>query len=109
MNKTELQYAIQQRQRRETEATNEWLKKSGLNVETFSTTHLSLLQAQIAAHEAIKEHRQHLTEKEIEELQGFGCKMRQPYIRNKLPKHAANPIFKICTKAKRKAHKLQAH
>jgi hypothetical protein len=109
MNKTELQHSIQQRQVRETQATNTWLKQNGLNADTFATTHVPLLQAQKAAHEAMTKHRQHLTDKDMKKLQAFERKMRQAHIRKKLPKHAANPIFQICTKAKRQAHKQQAH
>ncbi len=109
MNKTELQYAIQKRQIRETQATNSWLKENGLSAETFATTHVLLLQAQKAAHEAVKEHRQYLSESDLKKLQAFERKMRQAHIRNKLGKQAANPIFRICTKAKRQAHKHKAH
>lgn len=109
MNKTELQYSIQQRQQRETKATNDWLKENGLNADTFATTPVSLLQAQKAAHQALTEHRQHLTDSDVKKLEAFERKMQQAHIRKKLPKHAANPVFQICTKAKRKAHKQQAN
>lgn len=109
MNKTELQYAIQRHQTRDTQAANNWLKENGLNADTFATTHVQLLQAQKAAHQAMTEHRQHLTDGDIKKLEAFERKMQQAHVRKKLPKHAANPIFKICTKAKRKVHKQQAH
>lgn len=109
MNKTELQYTIQRQQTRDTQAANNWLKEVGLNADTFATTHVQLLQAQKAAHEAMTAHRQHLTEGDIKKLQAFLRKMQQAHIRKKLPKHAANSIFKICTKAKRQAHQQKAH
>lgn len=109
MNKTELQYVIQQRQSRDTQSANNWLKQNGLNADTFATTQLPLLKAQKTAHEAMTAHRQHLTASDIKKLQAFLRKMQQAHIRNKLPKHAANSIFKICTKAKRQAHQQQAH
>ena len=108
MNKTELQYSIQQRQVRETQATNNWLKEQGLNADTFATTHVTLLQAQKAAHQALTMHRQHLTDSDVKKLEAFERKMAQAHIRKKLGKHAASPIFKICTKAKRQAHKQKA-
>jgi hypothetical protein len=109
MNKTELQYLIQQRQQRETRATNNWLKENGLNADTFASTRVSLLQAQKAAHQAKTELRHYLTDGDIKRIEAFERKMRQAHIRDKLPKHAANPIFQICTKAKRKAHQQKAH
>ena len=109
MNKTDLQYAIQHRQSRDTQTANNWLKEVGLNADTFATTHVQLLQAQKAAHEAMTAHRQHLTEGDMKKLQAFLRKMQQAHIRKKLPKQAANSIFKICTNAKRQAHKQKAH
>lgn len=109
MNKTELQYSIQKRQQRETKATNDWLRENGLNADTFASTLMSLLKAQKSAHQALTEHRQHLTDTDVKKLQAFERKMRQAQIRKKLPKHAANPIFQICTKAKRKANKQLEH
>lgn len=109
MNKTELQFTIQQRQSRDTQATNKWLSENGLNADTFATTHVLLLKAQKAAHQAITENWQHLSDGDLKKLQAFERKMQQAHIRKKLPKHAANSILKICTKAKRKAHHQQPH
>ena len=88
MNKTELQYAIQRQQTRDTQTANNWLKENGLNADTFATTHVQLLQAQKAAHEALTEHRQHLTDSDVKKLEAFERKMQQAHIRKKLPKLA---------------------
>jgi hypothetical protein len=104
---TEKQFEIQLKSRRDTEATDKWLRENGINVQVMSHTHTKLVQAQHDAHHLLKSCTHLLTQSQIKKLQNFQRKMNTGHIRKKLKPEAANAVFNISTKIVRTMHKQQ--
>lgn len=86
--------------------TADWLRDNGIAVNTFSTTHVKLLQAQQTAHTLLTQNHNLLTAKQIKTLKAFQRKMTNKKARAKLKPEAAYPILNISTKINRQLFKL---
>lgn len=87
-------------------ATQKWIRENGMNVAAFNTTHVKLLQAQQAAHNLLKHHKQLLTENQTKTLTTFTKKMNCKRTRDKLKPEAAYPVLNISSKINRQLFKL---
>ena len=86
--------------------TADWLRDNGIAVNSFSTTHIKLLQAQQTAHTLLTQNRDLLTSKQIKTLQIFQRSMSTKKSRSKLKPEHAYPVLNIGTKINRLLFKL---
>ena len=83
----------------------DWLRDNGISVQSFSTTHIKLLQAQQAAHALLTQHLSLLTAAQTKTLKAFQQKMTHKKARAKLKPEHAYPILNISTKINRQLFK----
>lgn len=83
----------------------DWLRDNGIAVQSFSTTHIKLLQAQQAAHALLTQHLSLLTAAQTKTLKAFQQKMTHKKARAKLKPEHAYPILNISTKINRQLFK----
>lgn len=105
MNKHEQQYQIQRQETTDTITADKWISASGLDVRTFSSTHIRLLQAQQQASTILKHHLNLLTNSQRKTLEHFQKQMAHKNTRVKLKPKAAIPVLNISTKINRQLFK----
>ena len=86
--------------------TADWLRDNGIAVNSFSTTHIKLLQAQQTAHTLLTQNLNLLTSNQIKALKAFQRKMTNKKARAKLKPEAAYQILNISNKINRQLFKL---
>ncbi len=86
--------------------TADWLRDNGIAVNSFSTTHVKLLQAQQTAHTLLTQNANLLTPSQTKQLKTFQLKMSNKKARIKLKPEHAYPIFNIGTKINRQLFQL---
>ena len=104
--KADLQRLTPKRERLDTLQTDKWLSINGFNANTFSSTHIKLLQAQQQAHQILNEHQHLLTKEQRRKLENFKTMMANKRKREKLKPSAAFPILNIASKINRQLFKL---
>ena len=109
MNKHEQQHQISRLETADTNKANNWIAASGLDLRTFSTTNIRLLQAQQQATDLLVNHISLLTKSQIQSLQNFQKRMSHKNTRTKLKPDHAYPVLNIATKIKRIEHRQQAN
>ena len=105
MNKQEQQYQIRKQEQLNTQQADTWIKQQGLNIGTFSSTNLQLLQAQQTAHRLLTVHKHLLNQKQIQALKAFQQKINNKRISTKLKPCAAYQVLNIGTKINRQLFK----
>ena len=106
LSKADLQRLTPQRERLDTLQTDKWLSSNGFDVNTFSSTHIKLLQAQQQANLILNEHQHLLTQEQRRTLENFKTIMAHKRKREKLKPSAAFPILNIASKINRQLFKL---
>lgn len=106
LSKADLQRLTPQRERLDTLQTDKWLSSNGFDANTFSSTHIKLLQAQQQAHQILNEHQHLLTNEQRRTLENFKTIMAKKRKREKLKPSAAFPILNIASKINRQLFKL---
>ena len=86
--------------------TADWLRDNGIAVNSFSTTHVKLLQAQQTAHTLLTQNKNLLTTSQIKTLKAFQNSMSNKHTRSKLKPEHAYPVLNINTKINRQLFKL---
>lgn len=86
--------------------TADWLRDNGIAVNSFSTTHVKLLQAQQTAHTLLTQNQNLLTATQIKILKAFQRSMSNKKTRSQLKPEHAYPILNISTKINRQLFKL---
>jgi hypothetical protein len=86
--------------------TADWLRDNGIAVNSFSTTHVKLLQAQQTAHTLLTQNKDLLTTSQIKTLTAFQRSMSTKKTRTKLKPEHAYPVLNIGTKVNRQLFKL---
>ena len=86
--------------------TADWLRDNGIAVNSFSTTHVKLLQAQQTAHTLLTQNQNLLTATQIKTLKAFQRPMSNKKTRSQLKPEHAFPILNISTKINRQLFKL---
>jgi len=99
------QFQIIRREHIETWATDNWIRNTGLNAETFSTTPVRLLQAQTLAHTLLTQHQNLLSQSQQQALRHFQQLMAQKHTRSKLKPESTHPVFNISSKINRQLFK----
>ena len=89
--------------------TQNWIRENGMQVSTFNTTPVKLLQAQQQATNLLRNYTALLTTQQIQTLQNVQKRMSHKNTRTKLKPEHAYPVFNIETKVKRIEHKQQAN
>lgn len=84
----------------------DWLRDNGIVVESFTNTHVELLQAQQTAHTLLTQSQHLLTTNQIQTLKAFQRKMAAKDTRAKLKPEHAYPILNINTKINRQLFKV---
>jgi hypothetical protein len=82
-----------------------WIKKEGLDVQSFVQTHVQLLQAQRQAHALLSHHSHLLSCDQVHVLEKFQQQMAKMRTRIKLKPSAAIPVLNISTKINRQLFK----
>ena len=100
------QYQINHKADKDTLTVNKWIGTCGLNVKSFNTTPIKLLQAQKSARELLTQFPQLLTQHQINTLKSFNKLMVCKRTRAKLTPKSAYPILNISTKINRQLFKL---
>ena len=100
------QYQINHKADKDTLTVNKWIGTSGLNIKSFNTTPIKLLQAQKSARELLTQFPQLLTQHQINTLKSFNKLMVCKRTRAQLKPEAAYPILNISTKINRQLFKL---
>ena len=98
---THAQYQINHKADKDTLTVNKWIGTCGLNVQSFNTTPIQLLQAQKTARELLTQFPQLLTQHQITTLKSFNKLMVCKRTRAQLKPEAAYPILNISTKINR--------
>ena len=102
---THAQYQINHKADKDTLTVNKWIDTCGLNVKSFNTTPIQLLQAQKSARELLTQYPQLLTQNQIITLKSFNklmvCKRTRALLK---PQHAY-PVLNISTKINRQLFK----
>ena len=88
--------------------TQNWIRANGMQVSTFNSTPIKLLQAQQQATNLLLNYTALLTKSQVQTLQNFQKRMTHKNTRTKLKPEHAYPILNIATKVKRIEHKQQA-
>ena len=86
--------------------TADWLRDNGIAVNSFTNTHVKLLQAQQTAHTLLTQNLNLLTSNQIKALKAFQRKMANKKTREQLKPEHAFPILNISTKINRQLFKL---
>jgi len=86
--------------------TADWLRDNGIAVNTFSSTHVKLLQAQKSAHTLLTQNLNLLTTSQIKTLKAFQRNMAHKNTRAKLKPEHAYPVLNISNKINRQLFKL---
>ena len=89
--------------------TQNWIRENGMQVSTFNTTPVKLLQAQQQATNLLRKHVTLLPKAQVQTLQNFQKRMTHKNTRTKLKPEPAYPVLNIATKIKRIEHKQQAN
>ena len=105
MKKHEQQYQIQRQETTDTITADKWIASSGLDVRTFSSTHIRLLQAQQQASTILKFNQNLLTNSQRRTLEHFQKQMAHKNTRVKLKPQAAIPVLNISAKINRQLFK----
>ena len=117
MNKQEQQYQIRVSALRDTEATDAWLKQSGMNVQLFAKLDTLHLKAQAAAKRTLGIHVEHaqlelLDNKYQQALEQYLASMQNKRKRARLSDKRAYQVLNICTRANKrlfKQHRQHKH
>ena len=117
MNKQEQQYEIRVRSLRDTNATDRWLQKRGIDAATFAMTDALHLKAQAAAKRTLaidSEHKQLelLDNKHVNLLNDYIKCMRNKRKRARLSDKSAYQVLNICSRANKqlfKQHRQNKH
>lgn len=102
---THRQYEIYKRTSNNTAESNDWLRKQGLDEQSFTDINIRLLEAQRQAHALLKEHRSLLSIDQVNVLEIFLQLVTRKRARNKLKPQVANPVLNISTKINRQLFK----
>ncbi len=105
MNKQEQQYQIRKQEQLNTQQADTWIKQQGLNIGTFSSTNLQLLQAQQTAHTLLTAHKHLLNQKQVQTLKAFQQKNNNKRTNTKLNPKTAYQVLNIGTKINRQLFK----
>jgi hypothetical protein len=89
--------------------TQNWIRANGMQVSTFNSTPIKLLQAQKQAINLLLNYTALLTKSQTQTLQKFQKRMSHKNTRTKLKPEHAYPVLNIATKIKRIEHKQQAN
>jgi hypothetical protein len=89
--------------------TQNWIRANGMQVSTFNSTPIKLLQAQQQATNLLLNYTALLTKSQTQTLQNFQKRMSHKNTRTKLKPEHAYPVLNIATKIKRIEHKQQAN
>jgi len=89
--------------------TQNWIRANGMQVSTFNSTPIKLLQAQQQATNLLLNYTALLTKSQTQTLQNFQKRMAHKNTRTKLKPEHAYPVLNIATKIKRIEHKQQAN
>lgn len=89
--------------------TQNWIRANGMQVSTFNSTPIKLLQAQQQATNLLLHYTALLTKSQVQTLQNFQKRMSHKNTRTKLKPEHAYPVLNIATKIKRIEHKQQAN
>jgi hypothetical protein len=89
--------------------TQNWIRANGMQVSTFNSTPIKLLQAQQQATNLLLNYTALLTKSQVQTLQNFQKRMSHKNTRTKLKPEHAYPVLNIATKIKRIEHKQQAN
>jgi hypothetical protein len=89
----------------DTYTTDKWVHEMGMDVRTFQSTPLKLLQAQKQAHAITTHHGNLLTEDQRHTLEHFQKLMNNKKTRKHLKPDAANSVLNISSKVNRKLFK----
>ena len=103
---THAQYQINHKADKDTLTVNKWIGTCGLNVKSFNTTPIKLLQAQKTAHTLLNQHTNLLTADQITTLKSFNKLMVCKHTRAQLKPQHAYPVLNISTKINRQLFKL---
>jgi hypothetical protein len=82
-----------------------WIKKEGLDVQSFVQIHVQLLQAQRQAHALLTHHAYLLSDDQVHVLENFLQQMAHKNTRSRLKPQAAHPILNISSKINRQLFK----
>ena len=99
------QYEILNKQKKDCALTEDWLRDNGLNKSHFNTADIKLIQAQQIAHTLLTQHKNLLTQDQINLLHNFQRKTASKKQFIKLKTNHAYPILNIGTKINRKLYK----
>ena len=105
MNKHEQQYQIRRKETTDTITADKWIAESGLDVITFGSTDIRLLQAQHQATTILQNHINLLTNSQRRTLEYFQKQMAHKNTRIKLKPQAAIPVLNISSKINRQLFK----
>lgn len=89
--------------------TQNWIRANGMQVSTFNSTPIKLLQAQQQATNLLRNYIPLLTTQQVQTLQNFQKRMSHKNTRSKLKPEHAYPVLNIATKVKRIEHKQKAN
>ena len=89
--------------------TQNWIRANGMQVSTFNSTPIKLLQAQQQATNLLLNYTALLTKSQTQTLQNFQKRMSHKNTRTKLKPEHAYPVLNIATKIKRIEHKQRAN
>ena len=89
--------------------TQNWIRANGMQVSTFNSTPIKLLQAQQQATNLLLNYTALLTKSQTQTLQNFQKRMSHKNTRTRLKPEHAYPVLNIATKIKRIEHKQQAN
>jgi hypothetical protein len=85
--------------------TQNWIRANGMQVSTFNSTPIKLLQAQKTAHTLLTKHQKLLTTEQTKTLRNFKRRVGNTKLCTKLKPEAAYPILNIATKINRQLFK----
>lgn len=109
MSKYDQHHQIQQRTRKDTANTDQWVAAQGLDADSFQGTNIRLLRAQQQAHTLLSQHSDLLTQSQRKALEDFKEKMSNKKTRNRLKPTAANVVLNIGSKINRQLFKQHRH
>jgi hypothetical protein len=109
MHKRLKQREIQQREKRDTQETNAWLKAQGLSADKFAELDLDLLHAQRIAHNCLKYHGRLLSAADTRVLNDFLQALHNTKKRRRITRTQAFKIMNIGNKLNRQLFKQHRH
>jgi hypothetical protein len=98
---THKQFLINQKAKKHTGKTDEWIQKNGLAIDSFNSIPIRPLQAQHQAHKILTHHSNLLTQSQRNTLEKFQQAMTNKRTRNRLKPTAANAVLNISSKINR--------